>query len=98
MSDLAKTPQEQIRYIRESTGLSRIDFCKKYGIPLRTMEEWESGRRTPPEYIPRMLYYYVRYASEQEMSKLNAGIRSAETEGWVSEEDFKKHFIKREDK
>ena len=54
MSDLAKTPQEQIRYIRESTGLSRIDFCKKYGIPLRTMEEWESGRRTPPEYIPRM--------------------------------------------
>ena len=66
MNDSTKTPQEQIRSIRESTGLSRIAFCKKYDIPLRTMEEWESGRRTPPEYIPRMLYYYVRYSSEPE--------------------------------
>lgn len=24
------------------------------------MEEWETGRRIPPEYIPRMLAYYTR--------------------------------------
>ena len=40
--------------------LNRKEFCQKFGIPLRTMEEWETGRRIPPEYIPRMLAYYTR--------------------------------------
>ena len=61
-----KNAQEMICHIRKTTGLSRIDFCKKYNIPLRTMEEWEAGRRTPPEYIPRMLYFYVRYSGMHE--------------------------------
>lgn len=28
----------------------------------------------------------------QLLCELNAGIRSAEEEGWISEEDFKNHF------
>ena len=31
----------------------------------------------------------------QLMCELNAGIRSAEEEGWISEEDFRSHFINR---
>lgn len=31
----------------------------------------------------------------QLMCELNAGIRSAEEEGWISEEDFKAHFQNR---
>lgn len=31
----------------------------------------------------------------QLMYELNAGIRSAEHEGWVSEEDLRKHFLNR---
>lgn len=41
-------------------NIDRKEFCQKFGIPLRTMEEWETGRRIPPEYIPRMLAYYTR--------------------------------------
>lgn len=31
----------------------------------------------------------------QLMCELNAGIRSAEEEGWVSEDDFRRHFKNR---
>ena len=43
---------ETVKEIRSRTGLNRKEFCQKFGIPLRTMEEWETGRRIPPEYIP----------------------------------------------
>ena len=47
--------------IRKETGLSRKDFSEHLGIPLRTMEDWEAGRRTPPEYIPRLIKYQIEY-------------------------------------
>ena len=62
-----------IRSIREETGLSRKAFSDKYQIPLRTMEEWEAGRRKPPEYVSRMLKYYVsiKQWNEQRDEKIN---------------------------
>ena len=50
-----------IRELRESTGLSRKEFSVHTGIPIRTLEDWEAGRRTPPEYIPRLLAYQLKY-------------------------------------
>lgn len=52
---------ERIRRIREQTGLSRKDFSVHIGIPLRTLEDWEAGRRRPPEYIPRLIEYQLKY-------------------------------------
>ena len=52
---------EKIRKIREQTGLSRKDFSMRIGIPLRTIEDWEAGRRRPPEYIPRLIAYQLKY-------------------------------------
>ena len=52
---------EKIRKIREQTGLSRKDFSIHVGIPLRTIEDWEAGRRRPPEYIPRLIDYQLKY-------------------------------------
>lgn len=52
---------EKIKKIREQTGLSRKDFSTHIGIPLRTIEDWETGRRKPPEYIPRLIEYQIRY-------------------------------------
>ena len=52
---------EKIRKIREQTGLSRKDFSMHIGIPLRTIEDWEAGRRRPPEYIPRLIEYQLKY-------------------------------------
>mgnify|MGYP004696938419 CR=1 FL=1 len=35
--------------------------CKNTGIPVRTLEDWEAARRTPPEYIPRLIDYQLKY-------------------------------------
>ena len=50
-----------IRELRESVGENRTEFSKHTGIPVRTIEDWESGRRTPPEYIPRLIAYQLEY-------------------------------------
>ena len=52
---------EKIKQLREETGLRRKDFAEHLGIPLRTIEDWEAGRRTPPEYIPRLIAYQLKY-------------------------------------
>lgn len=44
-----------IKDIRKQSGLARVAFSKKYGIPIRTIEDWESGKRKPPEYVLRLL-------------------------------------------
>ena len=50
-----------IKELRESTGMSRKEFSEHTGIPVRTLEDWEAGRRTPPEYIPRLIAYQLKY-------------------------------------
>ena len=64
---------EKIKELRESTGMSRKEFSEHTGIPVRTLEDWEAGRRTPPEYIPRLLGYQLRY--EELVRKNGGGVR-----------------------
>ena len=52
---------KKIRELRESIGLTRKEFSEHTGIPVRTLEDWEAGRRTPPEYIPRLISYQLKY-------------------------------------
>ena len=49
-----------IKQLRESIGLTRKEFSEHVGIPVRTLEDWEAGRRTPPEYIPRLIEYQLK--------------------------------------
>ncbi|MCR4608431.1 MAG: helix-turn-helix domain-containing protein [Eubacterium sp.] len=55
--DTAKT----IKELREGTGMSRKEFSEHTGIPVRTLEDWEAGRRTPPEYLPRLIAYQLKF-------------------------------------
>ena len=50
-----------IKELRESIGMSRKEFSEHTGIPVRTLEDWEAARRTPPEYIPRLIAYQFKY-------------------------------------
>ena len=45
----------EIKSIREASGLSRAEFSRAYHIPVRTLEDWESGKRTCPKYIESLL-------------------------------------------
>jgi putative transcriptional regulator len=33
--------------VREGTGLSQAEFARLLGVSLRTLQEWEQGRRAP---------------------------------------------------
>ena len=50
-----------IKDLRNSKGMSRKEFSEYTGIPVRTIEDWEAERRVPPEYIPRLLAYRIKY-------------------------------------
>lgn len=52
---------KRIKKLRESVGMSRKEFSKHTGIPVRTLEDWEAARRTPPEYIPTLIAYQLKY-------------------------------------
>ena len=49
------TPSEEIRAIRATTGLSQQAFGDRYGIPKRTIQNWEAGIREPAPYIITLL-------------------------------------------
>ena len=53
--------QERIKELRERTGMSRKDFCTFFQIPYRTVTEWELGHRHAPDYVLRLLEYYVNH-------------------------------------
>lgn len=44
-----------IKEIREKSGIGRAEFSRKYEIPLRTLEDWESGKRKCSPYIEKLL-------------------------------------------
>jgi len=49
-----------LKGIREMLDMNRTEFSRYMGIPLRTLEEWEAGRRQMPEYVLRLISYYVK--------------------------------------
>ena len=41
----------KMKVFREETGLTQKEFAEYFGIPIRTVQEWEQGRRKPTEYM-----------------------------------------------
>ena len=50
---------KRIKELRQSTGMNRKEFCEYFGIPYRTVTEWERDNRHAPEYLLRLLEYYI---------------------------------------
>ena len=50
----------KIKELRESTGMNRRKFCEYFKIPYRSMSEWERDGRHAPEYLIRLLDYYIQ--------------------------------------
>ena len=44
-----------IKQLCEEYNISQTELSQKYDIPLRTVQDWHAGRRTPPPYVVRML-------------------------------------------
>ena len=55
------TIAETITQRRERVGMTSKEFSHHTGIAVLTLEDWEASRRTPPEYIPRLIAYQLKY-------------------------------------
>lgn len=67
-----------IKQIRKLTNLTQKDFAERYNIPKRTLEDWERGVRTCPEYVTQLLDRCV---------KMDTCIRRIDFEVCVSNSD-----------
>ncbi len=57
--DIKRKMSYLVKAVREQSGLNRKDFAIWLGVPYRTMQEWELGRRAMPEYVLRLIAYKV---------------------------------------
>lgn len=46
--------------LRDSTGMTRREFCEYFEIPYRTLQDWELGNRKMPEYLFRLMEYKIK--------------------------------------
>jgi putative transcriptional regulator len=49
------TPPGDVRAIRERTGLGQSAFAAVLGVSVRTLQDWERGRRKPSGPAPTLL-------------------------------------------
>lgn len=54
------TGKEELIDLRESTGMNRREFCDYFGIPYRTVQDWELGNRKMPDYLLRLMAYKIK--------------------------------------
>ena len=63
-----------VKEIREETGLTQAKFAERLGIPVRTLQQWEQGKSTPPDYFIRMMCYTLKYQDLVEKNGLEDDI------------------------
>ena len=42
------------------TGMTQKEFSEYLAIPLRTIENWLTGKRVPPEYLIELIEYKLK--------------------------------------
>ena len=46
---------KEVKELRERMGMNRREFCDYYGIPYRTVQDWEAEKRELPDYLLRLI-------------------------------------------
>lgn len=64
-----------IKEIRTACDLTQQALSDLTGIPKRTIENWESGSRNPPEWLPKMIACYLDNDSMRKTPLLASVIR-----------------------
>ncbi len=55
-----KAQIDTMKRLRKEIGMNRREFSEYMDIPLRTLEEWEAGRRKMPDYVLRLIAYQIK--------------------------------------
>lgn len=54
-----------IKELRAQTGMNQRAFADRFGIPVRTLQEWEQERREPPDYVVAMIRTILEYEQKE---------------------------------
>ena len=47
--------------------MNRREFAEYFGIPYRTVQEWELGHREMPGYLLRLMYYHEKTKEKEQL-------------------------------
>lgn len=45
------------RDLRKLSGMTQKAYSAYFGIPVRTVEDWDTGKRVPPPYLLELMAY-----------------------------------------
>lgn len=57
--------ESDFRNARNAAGLTQQQMSDIFKIPKRTIEDWETGRRNPPEYVKILVIEKLTAISEK---------------------------------
>lgn len=49
-----------VRELRKKAGMTQKDFSEYFGIPKRTIEDWEGERNKCSDYLFDLMYYKLK--------------------------------------
>ena len=52
--------KDLMKAMRKEAGMTQRQFAEYFGIPLRTVEDWERGLKHMPDYVMRLFVYKLR--------------------------------------
>ena len=52
---------DEVKRLRSFLGMSQIEFSIYVGVPARTIEDWESGKRNIKDYVLEAIKSKVKY-------------------------------------
>lgn len=52
-----------VKELRLEMNMNRTEFCEYFGIPYRTVQDWEASKRKLPDYVLRLMRY--KYETEK---------------------------------
>lgn len=58
-----------IKEVRQKLNMTQQQLADITGIPFRTIQNWEGGQRKCPEYVERLLIYYLEHEFPKTLNK-----------------------------
>ena len=50
-----------IKELRASMGVSQSQFAEHFGIPVKSIQNWEIEKSHPPKYVPNLIKRILEY-------------------------------------
>lgn len=58
--------KDVLKKAREQVGWSQAKFADYFGVPKRTYQDWEYGKRNMPAYLLRLMLYKLKMEGKTE--------------------------------